>query len=242
MTAEIEYANFTKSYRGQVAVDDVSFSVAPGRIVGLLGPNGAGKSTTMKGLVGLLRSSSGDALIRGRRFADYPRPSRVIGVQMDGFGFESGLSARRHVQIAALAAGMPRGRVEEVLEEVGLAADAGRRVKTLSTGMEQRLGLASALIGRPEILLLDEPGNGLDPEGIRWLRRFLRSYAAQGGTVLISSHQLGELQQLVDEVVVLRRRVLYAGALGELLGPTSRSLEDRYFDLLEGSDRDGVRS
>lgn len=241
MTAEIEFAGFTKIYRGRRAVDDVSFRVDRGRIVGLLGPNGAGKSTAMKGLVGLLRPSSGAALIRGRAFSAYPRPSRVIGVQMDGFGFEAGITARRHLQIAALAAGMRRARADEVLEEVGLAEASRRRVKTFSTGMAQRLGLASALVGRPEILLLDEPGNGLDPEGIRWLRRFLRAYAAHGGTVLISSHQLGELQQLIDEVVVLRQRVLHSGALSTLLGPTDRSLEERYFDLVESREPEEAR-
>ena len=234
MTHAIAFERFTKRYGGHEVVSDLDFAVSSGTIVGLLGPNGAGKSTAMKGLVGLLRASSGRATIKGRDFHELRNPASVVGVHMDGFGFESGITARRHVQLCALAAGAPLSRVQRVLDEVDLAPQAGLRVKHFSTGMRQRLGLAVALIGEPEVLVLDEPANGLDPEGVRWLRRFLRSYADAGGTVLVSSHQLAELAQSVDEVVVLRRRLLYAGRLEELLGSRSGSLEDRYFDLVEG--------
>ncbi|NQX14958.1 ATP-binding cassette domain-containing protein [Rathayibacter sp. VKM Ac-2857] len=234
MTHAIAFEHFTKNYGGREVVSDLGFTVSAGTIVGLLGPNGAGKSTAMKGLVGLLRPSSGRATIKGHEFHDLRNPASVVGVHMDGFGFESGITARRHVQLCALAAGAPRSRVQQVLEEVDLAPQAAVRVKHFSTGMRQRLGLAVALVGEPEVLVLDEPANGLDPEGIRWLRTFLRSYADAGGTVLVSSHQLAELAQSVDEVVVLRRRLLYAGRLQELLGSETGSLEDRYFDLVEG--------
>lgn len=230
----IEVRNLTKRFGARLAVEDLSFGVPRGAVVGLLGPNGAGKSTTLRVLIGLLRPTSGEAVIEGRPFAALRNPARVVGVQMDGFGFEGGITARRHLEIARLAAGVEAGRVEEVLDEVGLLADAGRRVKTFSTGMVQRLGLAAALIGEPSILILDEPANGLDPEGIRWLRRSLRSFAADGGTVLVSSHQLAELQQTVDEVVIVKRGLLHAGRLEDLLGSGEGSLEDRYFALVDG--------
>lgn len=155
---------------------------------------------------------------------------------MDGFGFETGITAQRHLEIARLAAGAPRSRVADVLAEVALTADARRRVKTFSTGMTQRLGLATALIGSPRTLILDEPANGLDPDGIRWLRGFLRNFALRGGTVLIASHQLLELEQIVDEVVIIKRRALFAGPLRDLVADGADSLESRYFDLVEGAD------
>lgn len=241
MTPAIAFEHFTKSYSGREVVSDLTFSVERGMVVGLLGPNGAGKSTAMKGLVGLVRPSSGDVRIDGRRFHQLERPASVVGVHMDGFGFESGVTARRHLDICALAAGAPRSRVPAVLEEVDLAAAAGMRVKHFSTGMRQRLGLAAALLAEPRVLVLDEPGNGLDPDGIRWLRRFLRSFADAGGSVLVSSHQLAELAQTVDEVVVMRHRLLYAGPLKELLGSRETSLEERYFDLVDGARPEEVR-
>ncbi|MBF4461836.1 MULTISPECIES: ABC transporter ATP-binding protein [unclassified Rathayibacter] len=235
MTHAIRFDHFTKAYRGREVVSGLDFAVQPGTIVGLLGPNGAGKSTALKGLVGLLRPSSGAVLVEGRRFQDLENPASVVGVHMDGFGFEGRITARRHLQICALAAGAPGSRVQEVLDEVDLAAHATLRVKHFSTGMRQRLGLAAALLGRPRILVLDEPANGLDPEGIRWLRRFLKSFAREGGAVLVSSHQLAELAQTVDEVVVLRHRLLYSGPLDELLGSSDASLEERYFDLVDSA-------
>lgn len=230
----IEVRHLSKTYGSRTAVDDVSFTVRRGSIVGLLGPNGAGKSTTLRTVVGLSAPTTGDALVDGVPFARLAHPSAHIGVQMDGFGFEVGITARRHLEIARLAVGAPRRRVDEVLDEVGLAADARRRVKSFSTGMVQRLGLAAALIGAPRTLVLDEPSNGLDPDGIRWLRRYLRTFADAGGSVLVSSHQLAELENTVDEVVILQQRVLYSGALADLVRGDGDSLEDRYFDLVEG--------
>lgn len=231
----IEVRALTKRYGNRTAVEELSFAVPRGSIVGLLGPNGAGKSTTLRSIVGLLAPTSGDSLIDGAPFTALDNPASHVGVHMDGFGFELGITARRHLEISRLAAGASTGRVDEVLEMVGLAPDARRRVKTYSTGMAQRLGLAAALIGSPRTLILDEPANGLDPDGIRWLRRFLRGFAGSGGTVLIASHQLAELEQVVDEVVVIKRRALYAGRLGDLVTSDGDSLESKYFDLVEGA-------
>lgn len=231
----MEVRGLTKKYGQRVAVEELSFVVPRGSIVGLLGPNGAGKSTTLRALVGLVTPTSGEGLIEGVPFAALDNPATHVGVHMDGFGFEVGITARRHLQISRLAAGAAPGRVDEVLEEVGLASDAHRRVKTFSTGMAQRLGLAAALIGSPRTLILDEPANGLDPDGIRWLRRFLRDYREAGGTVLIASHQLAELEQVVDEVVIIKRRALFAGRLGDLVTSGADSLESKYFDLVEGA-------
>ena len=231
----IEVRALTKRYGNRTAVEELSFAVPRGSIVGLLGPNGAGKSTTLRSIVGLLAPTSGDSLIDGAPFTALDNPASHVGVHMDGFGFELGITARRNLEISRLAAGASSGRVDEVLEMVGLAPDARRRVKTYSTGMAQRLGLAAALIGSPRTLILDEPANGLDPDGIRWLRRFLRGFAESGGTVLIASHQLAELEQVVDEVVVIKRRALYAGRLGDLVTSDRDSLESKYFDLVEGA-------
>ncbi|MGM1018370.1 MAG: ABC transporter ATP-binding protein [Actinomycetota bacterium] len=230
----IEIRHLTKKYGHRIAVDDLSFTVRRGTIVGLLGPNGAGKSTTLRALVGLVAPTSGEALIDGVAFPEIRTPGRAVGVHMDGFGFESAITARRHLEIARLAMGADRDRVDTVLAEVGLTGAARRRVKGFSTGMLQRLGLAAALLGEPPILVLDEPANGLDPEGIRWLRRTLRAYADAGGTVLLSSHQLAELQQIADEIVIIKTKLLYAGTLDSLTGSRSSSLEERYFDLVDG--------
>ena len=231
----IEVRGLTKRYGHRVAVEELTFAVPRGSIVGLLGPNGAGKSTTLRTIVGLLTPTSGDSLIDGMPFSALDNPASHVGVHMDGFGFEGGITARRHLEIARLATGAPRNRVDHVLAEVGLTADARRRVKSFSTGMTQRLGLAAALIGSPRTLILDEPANGLDPDGIRWLRRFLRGYAERGGTVLVSSHQLAELEQFVDDVVIIKKRALFSGRLDELLGDGADSLEGRYFDLVDGA-------
>ncbi|WP_144874135.1 ATP-binding cassette domain-containing protein [Microbacterium sp. 1.5R] len=234
-THAIEVRGLTKSFGRRTAVDGVSFVVPHGTVVGLLGPNGAGKSTTLRTIVGLLAPTSGDCLIDGVPFVELSDPATRVGVHMDGFGFEGGITARRHLEICRIATGAGRRRVDQVLEEVGLAADADRRVKTFSTGMAQRLGLAAALIGAPRTLILDEPANGLDPDGIRWLRGFLRRYAARGGSVLVASHQLAELEQVVDQVVVIKRRVLFTGPLHDLVVGDHDSLENRYFDLVEGA-------
>ncbi|MEU3571871.1 ATP-binding cassette domain-containing protein [Kitasatospora sp. NPDC036755] len=233
MTAVVRFDGFTKRYDGRAAVEGLDFEVGAGRVVGLLGPNGAGKSTALRGLVGLLRPTSGTATLFGRPFEDLRSPARRVGVHMDGIGFETGITGRRHLEICALSAGVPRGRVDAVLEEVGLADAGGKRVGKYSTGMRQRLGLASALIGEPELLVLDEPANGLDPEGIRWLRRFVRRFAGAGGTVLLSNHQLAEMAQTVDEVVIIRRRTLFAGTLDMLTEGGAHDLEERFFELLD---------
>ncbi|MFB4352812.1 ATP-binding cassette domain-containing protein [Microbacterium sp. LS_15] len=231
----IEVRGLTKRFGRRTAVEGVSFVVPTGAVVGLLGPNGAGKSTTLRSIVGLQAPTSGESLVDGVPFDELDDPASHVGVHMDGFGFEGGITARRHLEICRIATGAERARVDAVLEEVGLAGEGDRRVRTFSTGMAQRLGLAAALIGSPQTLILDEPANGLDPDGIRWLRRFLRAFATRGGTVLVSSHQLGELEQIVDQVVVIKRRVLFTGPLEDLVGGGGESLESRYFDLVEGA-------
>ncbi|MDR6866959.1 ABC-2 type transport system ATP-binding protein [Microbacterium resistens] len=236
----VEFRGFTRRFGDRTVVDSLTFSVGQGRIVGLLGPNGAGKSTAMRGLVGLLRPTAGTATIFGRTFAELRDPARIVGVHMDGLGFETGITGRRHLEILAIAAGMARERVDQLLDLVGLEGEGRKRVKNYSTGMRQRLGLASALIGDPDLLILDEPANGLDPEGIRWLRSFLRAEADAGRTILVSSHQLGELEHVVDDVAIMKRALLYFGPLDALTGSGDQTLEDGYFDLVssvEGASR-----
>lgn len=232
MTSAIEFSHFTKAFGKRLAVDDLSFSVAQGTVVGLLGPNGAGKSTALRGLVGLLQGDSGQARIGGRAFSELSDPAQVVGVHLDGLGFENGITGRRHLAIVCRAVGVSLERVDELLDTVGLADSGGARVRGYSTGMRQRLGLATALAGDPEILVLDEPANGLDPEGIRWLRQLIRAEADRGRTVLVSSHQLAELEHTVDEVVVMRRRLLFHGPLDQLTRSGEQSLEDGYFTLV----------
>lgn len=228
----IEFRDIHRTFGGIPAVDRLSFTVESGRILGLLGPNGAGKSTALRMLVGLLRPDSGDALIDGQPWRALPEPARVIGVHMDGLGFDTTLTARRHLEIDAVALGLPRTRADAVLDLVGLGDEGGKRIRAFSTGMRQRLGLATALLGEPRALVLDEPANGLDPEGIRWLREFLRAQAAAGTTVLVSSHQLAEVEHVADDIVIMRRRRLYAGTLSELTGSGARPLEVAYLAAL----------
>jgi len=206
----LEVRGLTKRYGSTLAVDNLSFAVPPGRITGFLGPNGAGKTTTLRTLLGLVRPSSGEALVTGvpyRRLAD---PARTVGAVLEATSFHPGRSGRNHLRVIAAADGISRARVEEVLEHVELAGAAGRRVGGYSLGMRQRLSVAGALLGSPRLLVLDEPANGLDPEGIRWLRNFLRSFADDGGTVFISSHVLAEVAQLADEVVIIHHAKLIA--------------------------------
>jgi ABC-2 type transport system ATP-binding protein len=186
--------------------------VLPGRITGFVGPNGAGKTTTLRSLLGLVTPTSGEALIEGKPYARLPAPANRVGAVLETSTFHPGRSGRNHLRTIAAAAGIPRGRVEELLELVGLSGAARRRVGGYSLGMRQRLGLAAALMGDPEILVLDEPANGLDPEGIRWLRTFLRGLAAEGRTVLVSSHVLAELAQTADDVAIIAKGRLVAHA------------------------------
>ncbi len=213
----IAVESLTKRYGGTVAVDGLSFEVRSGSVLGFLGPNGAGKTTTLRMLLGLAEPSSGTATIDGQPYRSLPDPTGEVGAVLDSSGFHPGRRGRNHLRVLARAAGLPPGRVDEVLRMVGLEGDGRRRVKTYSLGMKQRLNLAAALLGDPRTLVLDEPANGLDPQGIRWLRDFLRSMASEGRTVLVSSHVLAEVAQTVDEVVVIHRGRLRAqSTLAEL--------------------------
>jgi ABC-2 type transport system ATP-binding protein len=209
---ELEVRNLTKRYGRTVAVDDLSFGVEAGRVTGFLGPNGSGKTTTMRALLGLLRPTRGEALVEGEPPVTMHNPLRTIGAALEATAFHPGRNGRNHLRTLAAAAGIHDSRVEEVLAMVELTGDAGRRVKGYSLGMRQRLALAAALLGEPRILILDEPANGLDPAGMRWLRDLLRDQAASGRTVLISSHLLSEVAQIAEELVVIRRGKLVAQA------------------------------
>ena len=201
----IEVENLTKRFRKTVAVDDLSFKVREGAITGFLGPNGAGKTTTLRVILGLVHPTAGKATVMGRLYRQLESPTQQVGAVLEATDFHPGRSGRNHLRVLAAATGIPRSRVEEVLEVVDLQGAAGRRAGGYSLGMRQRLSLAGALLGDPRILVLDEPANGLDPQGIRWLREFLRSLAAEGRTIFISSHVLAELEQIVDEVVIIHR-------------------------------------
>src|SRR3954465_9063504 len=227
----IEVEALTKSYRGFTAVDDITFHARPGRVTGFLGPNGAGKSTTMRILVGLTPPTSGTATISGRRFSSLPNPGREVGVLLDASAQHAGRTGREILTIAQRFMGLPGGRVEEMLDLVSLTPDeASRRVRNYSLGMRQRLGIATALIGDPQVLVLDEPANGLDPAGIRWMRDLLRGYANEGGTVLLSSHLLNEIERVADEIIVIGHgKIVAQGTKDELLagaGTYTRSTDD----------------
>jgi ABC-2 type transport system ATP-binding protein len=199
------------------AVSGLTFSVEPGAVTGFLGPNGSGKTTTLRMILGLVTPSAGEALINGHRFAELARPARVVGAVLEAQGFHPARTARAHLRVYAAAIGVPDAAVEHALGTVGLADAGGRPVGEYSLGMRQRLALAVALLGDPQVLVLDEPGNGLDPEGIAWLRAFLRAFAAQGRSVLISSHLLGEVEQTADQLVVISRgRCVFQGPLAQL--------------------------
>ena len=215
----IAVQSLTKRYGRTVAVEGLSFEVRPGSILGFLGPNGAGKTTTLRIILGLAHPTSGGATIDGRPYRSLGDPSRSVGSVLDTSGFHPGRRGRDHLRIIARGAGIPVSRVDEVLRLVDLESAANTRTKAYSLGMRQRLNLAAALLGDPEALVLDEPANGLDPQGIRWLRDLLRSLAAQGRTILVSSHVLAEVSQTVDEVVVIHRGRLRAhSTLAELTG------------------------
>jgi ABC-2 type transport system ATP-binding protein len=227
--------SLTKRYGELVAVDDLTFSLRPGTVTGFLGPNGAGKTTTLRLLLGLAEPTAGEALVFGRRYRELDDPARRVGAVLESSDFHPGRSGRDHLRTLALAGAIPWGRVEEVLALVEIEGAADRRVRTYSLGMRQRLGLAAALLGDPELLVLDEPANGLDPAGVHWLRRFLRWFAEQGRTVLVSSHMLAEAAQTVDQVVIIDRgRRVASGRLGELT-EDGRTLEDVFLELTGGT-------
>lgn len=213
----VSVSGLTKRFGAVTAVDDLSFTVTPGRVTGFLGPNGAGKTTTLRIILGLATPDDGTVTIGGMRYRDRPRPAHHVGAALETASFHPGRSARDHLRVYAPEVGVPDTRCDEVLELVGLTEAASRRVGGFSLGMRQRLALATTLLGDPQVLLLDEPANGLDPEGIVWLRQFLRYLADQGRTVLISSHVLPEVQQTVDDVVIIAKgRLIRESALADL--------------------------
>jgi ABC-2 type transport system ATP-binding protein len=232
MTA-VTVTGLSKRYGAVTAVDDVSFELAEGRVTAFLGPNGAGKTTTLRLVLGLARPSSGRALVGGVPYARLRQPRRVVGAVLENTAAHPGRRGRDHLRVLARAAGADDGRVDEVLDRVGLSpADARRRAGGYSLGMRQRLGIAGALLGDPDVLILDEPANGLDPGGMAWLRGTLRDLAAQGRTVVLSSHVLSEVAQTADDVVVLHRGVLrYSGPLSALAA--DGSLESAFLRLTE---------
>jgi ABC-2 type transport system ATP-binding protein len=234
----VQTSGLRKSYGAFDAVHDVTFTAEPGRVVGLLGPNGAGKTTTLHVLLGLASATAGTATIGGRAYRDLPDPARTVGALLDAGGLHGGRTGRDHLRVLAAAGRLPSRRVDEVLAVVGMTPAADRRVRTYSLGMRQRLGLAAALLGDPEVLVLDEPANGLDPAGMRWLRDLLRGFADDGGAVLLASHVLSEVRQVADDLVVVGQgRVVAAGPLDDLV--RDRSLEDYYLDLTATTE--GVR-
>ncbi len=199
----IKVSGITKAYGGTTVVENVSFDVAAGRVTGFVGPNGAGKSTTMRTMVGLTNPDSGEVRYAGVRYSDLMTPARVIGSVLDAKCMHPGRTARNHLKTMAIASRIPVARVDDVLETVGLESAANKRAGNFSLGMRQRLALAGALLGDPEVLMLDEPANGLDPDGIRWLRNYLRAFADKGGAVFVSSHLISELSQFADDLVVI---------------------------------------
>jgi ABC-2 type transport system ATP-binding protein len=229
-TAALAATRLTKRFGDVLAVDDLTFALEPGTITGFLGPNGAGKTTTLRLLLGLAEPTGGTALVFGRRYAELDDPLRRVGAVLESGDFDPGRSGRNHLRVLALAAGIGDERVDELLGLVELTGAADRPVRTYSLGMRQRLGLAGALLGDPDALVLDEPGNGLDPAGMHWLRGFMRQFADVGGTVLISSHVLAEVAQTVDSVLILSHgRLVAERRISELADP--RALEALYLEL-----------
>ena len=236
----VEVTHLTRTFRKTSAVEDLSFEVRPGRVTGLLGRNGAGKTTTLRMILGLSTPTRGEARIFGYEYQKVPGAAHRVGVSMGDIGATPGASVVSDLRACAAALGLPLRRCEEVLDFVGLEARS-KKVKSLSTGMRQRHGLAVALLAAPELLILDEPASGLDPDGIRWLRDTLRSLAAEGRTVLLSSHHLAEVEQTVDDVVVLQKTLRFAGTLDELTTSRTRPLEERFFELV-GAPQTGAKN
>jgi ABC-2 type transport system ATP-binding protein len=230
----VEVRSLSKRFGEIIAVDDVSFSLEAGTVTGFLGPNGAGKTTTLKLLLGLAEPTAGEALVFGRRYCELEQPARRVGAVLESNDFHPGRSGRDHLKMLAIAAEISSSRVDEVLQLVELRDKADRRVRTYSLGMRQRLGLAGALLGDPELLVLDEPANGLDPVGVHWLRGFLRSFAERGGSVLVSSHILAEVAQAVDQVVIIDRGRLLATARLDELTSNGQTLEQVYLAVTAG--------
>jgi ABC-2 type transport system ATP-binding protein len=233
--ATIEAKGLTKRYGSTVAVDQLSFEVRPGVVTGFLGPNGSGKSTTMRMILGLDRPDGGQVRVGGRPYRSLPWPLREVGALLEARAYHPGRRARTHLAALAASNDVPRSRVDEVLELVGLTSAAGRRAGTFSLGMAQRLGIATALLGDPAVLLLDEPVNGLDPEGIRWLRTLLRSLAAEGRTVFVSSHLISEMALTADHLIVVGQGRLLADTSVAELAARSASLEEAFLELTAGS-------
>jgi ABC-2 type transport system ATP-binding protein len=224
----IEVRGLTKRFGRVVAVDGLSFRAEPGRVTGFLGPNGAGKTTTLRVLVALLRPTAGSATVLGRRYVELDDPVRSVGAVLESSGFHPGRSGRNHLRTIARAGGVPDARVDELLGFVGLTDAAKRRVRGYSLGMKQRLSLAGALLADPQVLVLDEPANGLDPQGIRWLRDLLRNLAGEGRTVLVSSHVLAEVAQVADDVVIIARgRSVAQGTVDEIVARAGRGTRVR---------------
>ncbi len=230
--AEVEgrivVSGLTKQFKKVRAVDNLSFTVEPGTVTGFLGPNGAGKTTTLRMLLGLMRPTAGTATIGGRNYADLEHPLATVGAALEAASFHKGRTGRNHLRVMCAAAGLPYERADAVLEQVGMTAAANRKVRGYSLGMRQRLGLAGTLIGNPRVLILDEPANGLDPEGIRWLRGFLRGLANEGRTILVSSHLLAEVEQTVDDVVIIAAgKSVRQGKVADLQGEQKVSVRVR---------------
>ncbi|MDR6168393.1 ABC-2 type transport system ATP-binding protein [Microbacterium paludicola] len=232
----LEFTDVAKRFGPVAAVDGLTARVEPGAVTGFLGPNGAGKTTTLRMLLGLIAPTSGSATIGGQRYRDLKHPLQTVGAVLESSSFHPGRSAAAHLRVYSHAAGIPASRVDDALGIVGLGDVAGRKVGGFSLGMRQRLGLAYALLGDPGVLVLDEPTNGLDPEGIRWIRRFLRDLAAEGRTVLVSSHLLAEVQQSVDSLMIITRgRLVYQGGIEHVVP------QDEIATVVDAEDREALR-
>lgn len=234
----INFDHLTKTYRGRTVLREVSFAVPAGTITGFLGPNGAGKSTALRILLSMADADSGSATVAGQPYRRLPNPGRVVGSMLGADAFHTGRSGRESLRLSCLAMGLPTRRIDQVLELVGLTAREGRqRIGSYSLGMRQRLGLAHALLADPAVLVLDEPTNGLDPQGQRWLAELLRDRAERGCAVLLSSHQLDEVERLADRLVIIAGGRVLADNTPAELRATSGSITDYYFDITEGNDR-----